>query len=734
MREYPARMQTFSVHGWSIGGSARRCQALKHIGLYAKISQDKEVNRVARGQDIMTTPDMMVRTEGMLAFIPLFNYLYCLLASTVLVERPLLGGALYMAAQVTASGSRLLRRDALKTLRPVPRISLLALSALCLVLSLGLLLVYPFSVNLPLLWVLFAVIILVRTRFALVLRLHRYGERRNLSRAQRLVRLVELELGMATVLALILFLSQPTDTSWYLLGGYILTSVLEGYAITASPVAKSVPPASSDPADIAAALSKVNAIRTFRLASSITLTALQVSMILIYTLIAVTAGDLLLCMGIAFVFTYAPSRITQYVLRSQRNQQRDPTNVLLVGLSLWLVSLVMLAQHLLREPGLWAYATLAACTAGTTVAVSALRKLDGGMQDVIQFATGTRPGHSMDFAREAQASFSSMAGQMIALIGLCLVVFFSESIATISLQTLQPSLLIPAAVLVVAALLAAFRLPLDKQVAQKLHRFLLLKDNGETNLPLQKQLEDRIIKVNHRHYGIKLVMLVLRPFFYIKLQGKDNVRLDRDIACIFACNHGELYGPIVTNLYIPYSFRPWVISEMTDREEVADYIYTFTVKRQRWLPEGLKQPISNLLAPFLAWIMHSIESIPVYRNDPRKLILTLRDSAAAMEAGDNLLIFPENPNPHGEQQGYLQDGIGEFFSGFVTVAQLYERRTGKCAQFYPLYADKKNRLLTFGLPIRYNPDNVPADEQHRVSDHLRSEMMRISGLDAGMEG
>lgn len=675
-----------------------------------------------------------VRIEGMFSFIPLFNYLYCLLASTVLVERPLLGGALYMAAQVTASGGRILRRDALKSLRPLPRISLILLAVLCLVLSLGLLLVYPFSVNLPHLWVLFAVIILVRSRFALVIRLHRYGARRSLTRVQRMVRLVELELVVAGLLAMILFLSQPTDTSWYLLGGFILTSMLEGYAITASPVVQHESATPTDPASETDALSKVNAVRTFRVASSITLTALQVSMILIYTLIAVTAGDLLLCMGIAFVFTYIPCRITQRVLHSPRNQDRDPTNVLLVGLSLWLASLVTLAQHLMRTPGIWAYATLAGCTAGTTVALSALRKLDSNMQEVVAFATGSRPGHSLELVREAQASLSGMVGQMIALIGLSLLVFFTESVSAISLQTLQPSLLIPAAVLVLAALLAAFRLPMDKQVAQKLHRFLLLKDNGETNLPLQKQLEDRIVKVNHRHYGIKLIMLVLRPFFYIKLQGKENVHLDQDIACVFACNHGELYGPIVTNLYIPYSFRPWVISEMTDKDEVANYIYTFTIKRQRWLPERIKLPLSKMLAPFLAWIMHSIESIPVYRNDPRKLILTLRASAAAMEAGDNLLIFPENPNPQGEQQGYLQDGIGEFFSGFVTVAQLYERRTGKCAQFYPLYADKKKRLLTFGQPVRYNPDNAPADEQIRISDHLRGEMLRIAGMDAAVEG
>ena len=127
--------------------------------------------------------------------------------------------------------------------------------------------------------------------------------------------------------------------------------------------------------------------------------------------------------------------------------------------------------------------------------------------------------------------------------------------------------------------------------------------------------------------------------------------------------------------------------------------------------------------------MASIECIPVYRNHPRDLINTFRESAAAMQAGDNLLIFPEDPNdPSLQQNGYVREGVGPFFKGFVNVAQIYHRRTGKCAQFYPLFADKHRHRLTFGEPIRYNPDNPPVDEQERVSTHLWQEMNRLSRL------
>ena len=52
---------------------------------------------------------------------------------------------------------------------------------------------------------------------------------------------------------------------------------------------------------------------------------------------------------------------------------------------------------------------------------------------------------------------------------------------------------------------------------------------------------------------------MLRPFFYSKVIGAETVRPEQDTSIIFTCNHGELWGPVVSNLFIPFSFRPWVI-------------------------------------------------------------------------------------------------------------------------------------------------------------------------------
>lgn len=672
--------------------------------------------------------DATGRPESLPGYAHLIDYLFCLLASTVTVGQPLAGGAMFLVVQVTLMSSRLTKGGGWRALPKSDRISGYILSTLSALTALLLMLAYPGAVDLPNLWLLFGLVFALTLRDEVAIHINNSCLQRNLRPIQRALRLTEGGILFTLLPAPLFFASLPTDTAWYLMGGFSLTGLIGLYSLYTMrrPIGQSPTPQVKVPE----ALSGVNVLRSFAKVLGFTTTALQVTMLLFYTLIGTTAGDLLRCMGIAFICTYIPVRMVNRMLHSKRSARRDPSNLLLAGLAIWMISLVFLWQNMSSiGQSMWSYLALALCTAGTALAGASLQSLSHSMDDILSFVTDNPGKQDFPSLHAARASFSSLFGQMITLIGLGLILFFGEGSGGAVSIHLQPTILLPALVLVAAALLAAFRFPMDQQIREKLRRFLMLKDNGETNLTMQKQLEDLIVKVHRRRYGIKLVMLLVRPFFYVRLADQENVVLDRDAACVFTCNHGEMNGPIVTNLFIPFSFRPWVISELMDSTLTPDYLYKYTFIRQRWLPKKLQYPFSRFVTPILAWMLESLDSIPVYRNTPSELIKTLRASAQAMEAGDNLLIFPENPNdPTQEKEGYLQDGIGNFFSGFVTVAQLYERKTGKCAQFFPIYADKKRRLMRFGKPIRYMPDMPPRDEQQRISDHLRGEMLRMAEL------
>lgn len=651
-----------------------------------------------------------------------------MLASTALVGQPVPGGALFMTAQAAQMAARLVRARAFARLPRQLRTLGLVLTALSGLVALLIIAIYPRAVNLPRLWLVFALVLLVSLRNYTASFLRDRSLRRGHTAVQKGLRLAEGMLFYCVVAALVLFTALPSALAWQLLGGFALSSLIEGYSLYSSPSPQDQqppPPAQLEDEKLLA----VGAYRTFRAISLSAIAALQITMIMIYTYIGASGDSLLLCMGMAFGCTYLASRLTLFFLNLARNRRRDPANVLLGGLLLWLVSLLAFWQYITRQAVEWSYLALAACTAGTTITILALRELESDIDNVVAFAAGTEQKAKMAAQRGLLFDFAAMAGQMLALIGLALILFFGGGY---SIQGLSPraqsALLIPAAALVAASLPLALRFPLSNRYRQKLRTFLSLREHGAANAALQKQLEDAVVKVSRRRYGIKLLMLLLRPFFYNRVLGRENVHIDRDGSAIFVCNHGELYGPIVTNLYIPFSFRPWVISEMAAPEEIASYIYRYTIKRQRWLPERWKLPLARVLAPFLGWIMESIECIPVYRNKPRELIRTFQDTVAAMEAGDNILLFPENPNdPAQAQNGYLRDGIGQFYTGFVMVAQMYYQKTGKQAQFLPIYADKKRRTLTFGQGTLYDPAPQPTVEKQRIAAWLRNEMLRMAG-------
>ncbi len=666
------------------------------------------------------------RWAGMRSFQMLYAYLYCVLASTVLVRQSVLGGALYMVGHTARLAIRLYGPARQVRMHPALRITLMALTILSGVLALTVILIYPLRVDMPLLWLLFSLVLLISVQSSAVRHLWAYCTARGMSRVQTVLRALEATLLFAGVCALILFVSLPTETAWYLLGGFVLAcllGMLDGQGLLPQQLHT---PAASDPA--ADTLEDVSLLNRFRSLRMITMTALQVTMILVFTFIALSATQLFYVMGLAFLGTNLFSRLTRAWLLRPRKRERDASGMLLAGLVIWLIGLIAFLKHL-TEPNVWlAYLAIVTCTAGSTVAVIALDVLAREMVAVAAFALRRAPDGNLAAAQALMSQFAAIAGQMIALIGLALVLLLSGSDGYDAV-TIQPALLVPALALVAAAVPPALVFPLTNKYRSKLHTFLMLRENGETNLPLQKQLEDVVMTVSRKRYGIKLVMLVLRPFFYNKVIGRENVRIPKNTSAILVCNHGELYGPIVTNLYVPLSFRPWVVSEIADVEQISDYIYRYTIKRQKWLPEALKKPAADFVAPILVWIIRSIDAIPVYRDKPRALIQTFKDTVAAMEAGDNILLFPENPNDPGKaERGYVREGVGEFYTGFTMLAQLYHQQTGKATQFIPIYADKKKRTLTFGRSIAFDPDSKPNDEKQRIVDHLRGEMIRMGGL------
>ena len=652
----------------------------------------------------------------------LYTCLYCMLASKAMLYMPVLGGALYLTGQCVFLFASLRRPSREGVVSPYThRVCAALLIALVLILS-TLIAVCPVSLSNPVFWRLGGIVLCMLLRP----RLTRYVLERASGTCQKTVCVLGIH-ALFLLLILLLLRYAVQGVVGVLAAGCVLSGVLEIFSPALT--GKGTRSLSDQDRQEIAALDGARACRVFQGMMLAVAAAQQVTQVMAYACVAFTADVPILGMGIALLCTWAACAVTDAVLRRIK-KDTDFYFLMKTGLAAWLLGLMLFIRF--QNDPLIAYLSLALCAVGTTVCVRVIARLMGDMRRAAAFVMDRDPGGAVDLAQQVRFEFGALFGQMAALAALILTgIFigarFPDDWGAV-FRSCSPLFTLPALFLVGAAILFTLRFPLTRQHLDKLRRYTDLRREGKENAPLRDQLEAVVVKKSKKRYGIKAVIWTLWPLCYHRVRGQEKVKLDDDIPCVFVCNHGEVYGPIVATLYIPFSFRTWVTYEITDVNIIADRCMNGTFQDVK----GICRKILNWImvkigAPFIAWIMKSLDSIPVYHDNPRKLMQTFRETVTAMQTGDNILIFPENSETSADHK-YVREGVSEFFTGFTMIGQLYYNKTGKCPLFVPVYADKKKRVITFGTPTRYDPDAPAGEEKERLCAYLRGEMLKIAGM------
>ncbi len=164
---------------------------------------------------------------------------------------------------------------------------------------------------------------------------------------------------------------------------------------------------------------------------------------------------------------------------------------------------------------------------------------------------------------------------------------------------------------------------------------------------------------------------------------------------IFISNHARADGPIMTHFFLKRNKTNWIINCSIDEKCVVNYAYhdilcgdmrknkKKTLKKAIWISKRLPKIIKA-----------SANLIPVYHD--QRIKYTLNKSIEELENGRDIIIFAESPNDYSKYITNLQ-------TGFVTLGNMYYKKTGKCLKFYPTYVSKKRKRILVGKPIKYDP-------------------------------
>lgn len=186
---------------------------------------------------------------------------------------------------------------------------------------------------------------------------------------------------------------------------------------------------------------------------------------------------------------------------------------------------------------------------------------------------------------------------------------------------------------------------------------------------------------------------------------------------VFVCNHANIIGPVMMTLYFERKHKSWIVHCALDKTKTANFAYHDILFGDSRRNKRFNRALSKVIKQLLPTLLKYEDYIPVYHDS--KIATTFKQSVKALNDGEDLVIFAESTERYTEYINRLQPG-------FVDVARLYHRRSGKRLSFYPVYIEKKNAVISIGKPIVYDPE-IPMDEQREIiTDYLADNIDRLA--------
>lgn len=218
-----------------------------------------------------------------------------------------------------------------------------------------------------------------------------------------------------------------------------------------------------------------------------------------------------------------------------------------------------------------------------------------------------------------------------------------------------------------------------------------------------------------KHFVYRLVRKIVdfvMPVYQI--EGAENIP---DGPAVVVGNHSQAFGPLTAELYFPRKHYTWCISEMMEKDKVADYAYKDFWSKKPALLRPFFRLFSYMIPRLAEIIFTNADTLPVYRD--KRVMKTFQLSCDRLKEGAVIVIFPEDYIDH-------NNIVHEFQRGFVHVAKYYYRQNGAAISFVPMYVCPGLRKLVFGKPIMYCPENPSSEEADRICTYLQDSISEIA--------
>ena len=242
----------------------------------------------------------------------------------------------------------------------------------------------------------------------------------------------------------------------------------------------------------------------------------------------------------------------------------------------------------------------------------------------------------------------------------------------------------------------------------------------------------RIVKLSKRlgfeSFGMRLLFRILYPYFHCKCEIPEELAYGEQ-PVVFVANHYNVFGPVSFILSAPFISYSWVSEDLITPEKTEESLYPGLSNMLPYLREKHVRKLSRFFSRIVCGVLRRFGSIPVSRDEPGKMIRTIRKSIEVLTEGNNILIFPETGIPE-----YSLTSVTDFYSGFASLGAFYQKKTGKPLCFCPVYIDELHHIIRSGEPVYYDDNGKSIPEQaEAVSDTLRDRINDLAAASRGVE-
>lgn len=196
--------------------------------------------------------------------------------------------------------------------------------------------------------------------------------------------------------------------------------------------------------------------------------------------------------------------------------------------------------------------------------------------------------------------------------------------------------------------------------------------------------------------GVRFVARVFSPKYKC-----DYVPGDEPV--VFVCRHLKMRGTYALVKWLSQEAHPMSLSVFFNRETAYKHFreYTFTVR------EGKKVPKRHFIAWLTALVTVNLEksmkAIPVHRDS--LAIKTMREALKWLMQGESVMVWPDV-----DYMAEYDKTPCRIYPGFLTLGEMYLKRTGKELKFVPLFIDDQNRKIVAREPVVVNHFKEESEE------------------------